>query len=372
MRRIILAVCILTAAFTETFGQYTVYKDDQGHILTRFDEYSSPTSGSGHNEIIYQGSPFLTYPVWKAGKIRLDEKGQDLIGELAYNLVSNEVLCRFSDDPSAKIATPAAFTIDDVSFVRHPNKSAFLTIIHHGPTKLLASYSKQLKPAYGNSSGYGKALDVKGYYKDYTKYYIQKGDATPELISLSKNSLVSTLYEQSEQIASRISTKELTTEDVAKILQYYDTLMAAIRANKPPLRYDPIFTQLLRDKITYPNQAWNQGVYGRVYMGFEVTEQGNVKNVQILSPGNEGVGFTEAVQNAFEYVPNFNPAYRGQYVLPVTFTYVNVKEKAGPHVPVNQLSAERLGNRTLLDEFIVPSNVNKPVIASREVWGYYK
>ncbi|MBD2704919.1 TonB family protein [Spirosoma sp. BT702] len=378
MNRLILITCILSIAFAKTFGQYTVYQDTKGHVLTRFDQYASQTDGPRHNEVLYQGSPFLTYPVWQAGKVRLDESGQVLVCELAYNLVTNEVLCRFPDDLAVKIVTPSAFTINDIEFIRQPNKSIavkqrlYLTILHQGPTKLLASYSKQAKPAYGNNTGYDKDLAVKGYYQDYTKYYIQKGDASPEFISLSKNSLVSVLYEQSEQIAAKISNKELTPDIVAKTLLYYDTLMATTRANKSPLRYEPIFAQLLRDKITYPNRAWNQGIYGRVYIGFEVTEQGSVKNVQILSPGNDGIGFTDMVRNAFNYVPDLNPSLRGQYALPVTFTYTNVKEKADPHVPVNQLPTERLGDRTLLEEFIVPSTVNKPVITSREVWGYYK
>ncbi len=147
---------------------------------------------------------------------------------------------------------------------------------------------------------------------------------------------------------------------------------ASYVSSSVPISNDPVFAQALHQHIIYPGAAWIQAIYSRVYAGFDVDQQGRVKNVTILSPDNAGMGFSEVVRAGLEKMPPLNPSFAGTYALPVAFIYTNQREGKQPHIPVNRLSDDRLAGRTLLGEFVVPVVVTKPVLTSREVWGYFK
>ena len=379
--RFIPLVLVLWIAILKTYGQLTVYQDEKRQILTTYDEYESSTKAASHNRVTYVGSPFLTFPIWQAGKIWLDSKGQALNCELAYNVVNNEVLCRFAGDSTIKTITPEAFIINGTEFARKQNNLSganyrtYFTVIHNGPTKLLTSVSSQIMAMNSTevvNNRYNRDLNIQGIYRTKTRYYIQKGNAQPELISLSKSSILGVLHDQAEKISDKLPAKQLTTNDVIQALTYYDALSTVANENKYPLSIDPVFKQILHDNITYPGLARYNSAYGRVYAGFEVNDQGAVKNIMMLSPDNGGAGFVEIVRKSLERLPNLNPALRGKYALPVTFTFTNSKDKTGPHVPINRLSDDRLEGRTLLEEYVVPFVVSRPVTDTREVWGYYK
>lgn len=370
---ILVTVCLF---LPKIYGQITVYQDKKGQILTTLDSYASGNRSltPTHNRVTYMGSPFLTFPVWQAGTIQLDTKGQEIAGELAYNLATNEVMCRLMGDSTVRLITPEVFTINGKEFLREHHKlpgltyQSYFTRLHGGQTKLLTRLSSRVEEMYNNA--YNR--DIQGIYRTQNQYYIQKGNAQPEFISLTKNSVLTNLYEQAEKIAARLPAKPLTPDDLTKALIYYDSLMAAERANKLPLLADPTFTQTLHEKIIYPNYARTQGVYGRVYAGFDIDERGRIKNIAILSPDNSGFPFDAVVRNALEKLPPVGPVCQGKYALPIAFTFTNSKETTGPHVPLNRLTEERLQDRILLDEYVVPAIVSKPVTTSREVWGYYK
>ncbi|WP_338868106.1 hypothetical protein WBJ53_16645 [Spirosoma sp. SC4-14] len=90
-----------------------------------------------------------------------------------------------------------------------------------------------------------------------------------------------------------------------------------------------------------------------------------------MSPTNIDMGFVEAVRNGLEKMPALNPSFSGTYVLPVSFTFTNSKEHTGAHWTTSQLPTEHLAGRKLLEEFVIPIVVSKPLVVSREVWGYY-
>ncbi len=370
---------------TELWAQCIVFQEKSGQVYTTCDVYSSGTGtqaslAATHNKVTYKGTQFSTFPIWQAGTFRLDSKGTEVQGELAYNLLSNKVLCKLADDSTVRTITPEQFTINGVAYTRQnanlPGVSSFsyFSKLYDGPTRFLVSSGKKLVPVQSGASGngYEKQSGVSGAYQLFRNYFIQKGNAQPEYITLTKKSLLDRFYDQSEKIAPRIPDKNLTLNDVIQVITYYDSLSAASQLNRHPLRNDAVFNQELHNRITYPGAAWNQAVYSRVYAGFEVSELGDVKNVTILSPDNAGFGFTSEVSQALEKLPRLGPGLAGTYALPVAFTYTNATDKAGTHWPVNRLADQYLNGRTLLDEFVVPIVVSKPVTGNREVWGYYR
>jgi TonB family protein len=219
------------------------------------------------------------------------------------------------------------------------------------------------------ANSYEKNQPFTGYYKGDERFYIQKGDAYFEQTNLSRQSLLIILYEQTSQLAPQLSNKQLTVNEVSKLLAQYDSLIVLANGNKPLLSQDVLFSTFLHHHIKYPNQAWNNRVYSRVYTSFEVNETGQLVNINTLSPANTGFGFDQSVQQALRKLTHVKPAYKGKYVLPVSFTYTNRLEDSGTHVPLNTLATEVFEGHTLLDELVVPVIVTKPVHIVREVWG---
>ncbi len=385
MIRFILSSVLFIMLVQQTHGQIAVYQDKKGQILTTTDAYATGrqyATTASHTQVTFLESPFFTFPVWQEGNVQLDKSGKELACQLAYNLVTNEVLCRFAGDSAVKVITPEVFTINNTKFFRLQNSIAgldyrtYFSLLHNGPTKLWMSLSSKIEPrnsAEEIKSRYYKDLNIQGIYRTKTKYYIQKENAGPKLINLSKKSLLDALADQSQALDSKISsTQQLTTNDIIDLLNYYDSRVAAARENELHLSKEDVFKHILQNKIMYPGWVGNQGIYGRVYAGFDIDSMGLVKNIVILSPDNVGFGFTQEVKKALETLSNVDPAFHGRYALPVAFTYTNSREGKGPHVPVNHLPDDRFDHRTVLEEVVVPFVVNKAAIASREVWGYYK
>ncbi|GAB4041024.1 energy transducer TonB [Spirosoma gilvum] len=360
------------------YSQFTVYQNESGQVFTTFDTYSSGINASARTQTTYQGSPFLTYPVWQPGTVLLDKHGKQVDAELAYNLVTNEVLYRFPGDSTVKIITPETFTINSDRFI-HPqgtvsatNFRPYLLVLSDGKTKLLKGITRHLR-AYGRLDSYRKDIYTTGAYITKIDYYIQKGEAKPELINLAKsNTILAVLYEQADKLKAQLPAKTLTPEALIDVLGYYNRLMEGDRTTKSPLMANPTFIQVLHQKITYPAFAQNQGIYGRVYAGFDINNQGQITNVIILSPDNAGFRFDLVVKNALANMPPVNFELQGSYILPVAFILTNTKESSEPHIPVNQLADDRLAGKTVLEEFTVKTTISKPGISSREVWGYYK
>ncbi|QJW90940.1 hypothetical protein HNV11_16930 [Spirosoma taeanense] len=381
---IVLALCtILLQANGQTVavGPYKIYKDGNGQILTTFDVYSYGTSSiisAAHNEVTYLGSPFLTFPIWQKGAIRLDKGSEELACELAYNLVTTEVFCRFASGQKEQVIAPEFFTIHGVTYARQLNKLAgvdyklYTSIKHDGPTKLLESPGSKLKSIRYINTGYGRDPSIKGVYEPLTNYYIQKGYAQPEIINLRKTSILSVLYDKAEQLRNRISKEKLSVDEVIGLLTYYDSLVTADFTDKSALMLDPVFTKALHHNLTYPASAQNQAIYGRVYAAFDINEQGLIRNVTILSPENAGYRFDLIVKKALQKISPVDPALNGKYILPVAFTYTNTNEDGESYIPVNRLSGDRLSGRQVLEEYIVPAVVARPSVTAREVWGYYK
>ncbi len=193
---------------------------------------------STHKQASYLGSQYLTYPTWQNGIIRTGTPGKDLYCELAYDLVNNNVLCRFNGDPKVSYLTPPSFIINGLEFIRQSDTQLgidyqlYATLLHKGQTKLLKSMSNRLI-MYGTSNGYEKDEEFAGVYQTTIKYYIRKGNDRPQQIDFTKKSVVRVLREQAAKIAAILPAGRLTIADIGNALTLYDSLMAETRASQP-------------------------------------------------------------------------------------------------------------------------------------------
>lgn len=336
----------------------------------------SPSPSASHTQQVYLGSEFFTFPIYQQGTMKLDKSGREITCQLAYNVLTNKVLAKMGNK-TATLITPERFTINDIEFTRRTIRGGgnsnriYCTILYRGQTQFLMSLSRYLSgPVSVNGSGSEKRYS--GAYQTKTTYYIQKGEARPELVSLTKKDLLTSLYEYADQIDKRLPNENITTNDVINTLQYYDSLMVTNSTTTLPLNNDAVFNQAIRERITYPSKAWNEGVYGRVYVGFEIARNGKVANVTLLSPENGGYGFEYIVKQSVKKLPILKPDFAGAYVLPVAFTLTSQTDGNQPKRPLNTLPAHRLGDRLVLEEIKIPFSLSRPIVGSHEVWGTYK
>ena len=83
--------------------------------------------------------------------------------------------------------------------------------------------------------------------------------------------------------------------------------------------------------VSYPDEAREKGITGKVYVTFVVDRDGSVANVKVVE--DIGGGCAEAVVEAVKNMPRWKPALRGkkpvrtQFSLPVSF---NLDEEEDP------------------------------------------
>ena len=83
-------------------------------------------------------------------------------------------------------------------------------------------------------------------------------------------------------------------------------------------------SEFIRKNLSYPQEAQDSGIQGRVYVGFAIEKDGSVTDVQILR--GIGGGCDEAVIRVVKAFPKWTPgkhqgrAVRCCYSIPISFT----------------------------------------------------
>jgi hypothetical protein len=208
-------------------GNYKVVENDKGQLVTTFDIYRSDGSAL---QKVYLGSPYLSFPVWQPGTINVDGKGEDVPCQIAYNLFTDEIRCRFPDSGKEIPVAPVAFTVNGVAFVSTPidylgnMARRYYAVFNAGPTRFLVNYRRQFADSFTRSE-HREARSFDGVYVSVERYFIQKDNATPLEIKLTTESLLKALPEKAPQLRQRLRSKTLTKDEVVGALVYYDELM---------------------------------------------------------------------------------------------------------------------------------------------------
>lgn len=91
------------------------------------------------------------------------------------------------------------------------------------------------------------------------------------------------------------------------------------QAIRPSLNNDPDFRQALLQAIRYPVAAQQAQKVAKAYVEFTVDHLGKVTQVQVLNQAHVEAVFQEEVNRLMSQLPTQKPAYRGKYVLPLSF-----------------------------------------------------
>ena len=105
------------------------------------------------------------------------------------------------------------------------------------------------------------------------------------------------------------------------------------------------FLRILATHIRYPEKALEQGVFGTVFLYFEINIQGRACNVKVLGDIGDGCG-AEAMR-VFNLVPNFwltakknGKTYISRFILPVKF---NLNNKKVPETRLSEIKKMKVG-----------------------------
>ncbi|WP_157816066.1 energy transducer TonB [Spirosoma pollinicola] len=124
------------------------------------------------------------------------------------------------------------------------------------------------------------------------------------------------------------------------------------------LSQDPVFSTVLNRRLRYPRQAEWSSVYGRVFAEFTIDDKGHVQDISILNHSEKGTyyGLEPTIITALKKLPSLNLRYTGSYILPVSFIYVDYRQKDKPFVPKDTLYIQDLAGRIALKEIKIMGN----------------
>jgi hypothetical protein len=216
------------------YGQCTVSMDDQKRIVTICQSYAEPNGllinrtdrQQGMAQTVYLGSEYLTYPVWQNGSLTMSGSKTAIPCRIAFNLMTNQVICRFPEDSAIHLVAPDAFTINDIPFVSRVNgksERAYYRVLYAGKTRLLVQYKCTLRPT--NREPYAlldQAFD--GIYQRQNNLYIQQNNEPIQRVRLSRKSLV-TVLNALGKLPDYHAPKKLTVQELVAAIAYYDGFM---------------------------------------------------------------------------------------------------------------------------------------------------
>lgn len=197
--------------------KHTVLKDSLGRVLTLFD-YGKK------NQLYVMGTPYWAYPTWQAGTVQLSEEVTPMACQVAYNVVSNDLLFRFNDDQEVYAYIPARFSIGPVQFVRHftpGNYPTYYRVLYSGKAQLLENFRRKVIRL--NKLPFDKAYTylIGRYSALEENYFIQLPGHKMKSVQLTRHSVLNVLKNNVDTIHLPPG-PTLTVQDITNALADYD------------------------------------------------------------------------------------------------------------------------------------------------------
>ncbi|MGA0556684.1 hypothetical protein ACO2Q8_08540 [Larkinella sp. VNQ87] len=224
-------IALLTVAASFCHGQCIVSQDQQQRIVTICQSYvppnglliNRPDRQQAKTQTVFLGSEYLTYPVWQDGTLEFDGQTRSIACRLAFNLMTNQILCQFPGDSVVREIWPDAFTINAMPFVSQidrQGKRSYFQVVYNGKTRLLAHYSCRFRRE--EREPYSPELLFSGRYEQRQRFFIQRDDRSLQRVTLSRKSLLQVLPDQSGKLPGYLTKSKLDLQELVDALAYYD------------------------------------------------------------------------------------------------------------------------------------------------------
>ncbi|WP_460674020.1 hypothetical protein [Larkinella ripae] len=230
-KRVRILVGLLTVLAVESQGQCVVTEDKQKRVVTICQGYTAPLGllvnrtdrKQSLSQTVYLGSEYLTYPVWQHGSLEFGNRRNAISCQIAYNLLTSQVLCQFEGDSVIRTVTPDAFTINDIHFVSQLNSKGdrtYYRVLYAGKIRLLAQYKCSLRRVEKEPYTLDQAFD--GTYNRQKSFFIQRDDQPLRRVGLSRKSLLDALDGTPDKLPDYLTKKKLTIYELVDAVAYYD------------------------------------------------------------------------------------------------------------------------------------------------------
>lgn len=217
--------CIIFPQAKAQIGLGTVSTDLKGRVVTTY-KLIDP---DGNQIQTYLGSPYLGDHVWHPGALIYRDQ-QQRPGQIAYNLILNQIQYRSTDSSTAITALPDEFIVEGERFVSAPlkglgaNQLTYFQVLYGGKTTLLRRYRKRFMLLDRNSYGVKTAYDdmFNGQYVASQELFILKKGDEPQLVALTVKSITKALKGLDPILAKQLDSSPLTEDTLIYILNEYD------------------------------------------------------------------------------------------------------------------------------------------------------
>lgn len=217
--------CTIFTQAKAQIGLGTVSTDLKGRVVTTY-KLIDP---DGNQIQTYLGSPYLGDHVWHPGALIYRDQ-QQRPGQIAYNLVLNQIQYRSTDSSAAITALPDEFIVEGERFVSAPlkggggNQLTYFQVLYSGTTTLLRRYRKRFMLLDRNSYGVKTAYDdmFNGQYVASQELFILKKGGEPQLVALTVKSITKALKGLDPILAKQLDSSPLTEDTLIYILKEYD------------------------------------------------------------------------------------------------------------------------------------------------------
>jgi hypothetical protein len=233
----LLLVTTTTISFAQT-DKTLVGTEENLRNISRLAGVVYTTNMDGLYEGI-KGTPYL-FNEWKQGNIYLNDNTYINDVNIKYNIYTDDILYLNSKSGDSLIIDRSLINSFEIAGDNSNNlllfkeinlkpgksdKSTFVKVIHDGKSKFIVKYSKTfIKADYKGAYSAGRKYDE---YTDDFQYYIIKNESNPDKIKLNKRSVTKVLSDKDDKIKFYLDEHKLALDnedDVAKLLQYYDSI----------------------------------------------------------------------------------------------------------------------------------------------------
>lgn len=214
-----------------SYGQCVVAKDQVGRLVTTCSRYAPkegllmnrPDQSQALTTTTYEGSPYLSFPIYEDGFLELGANQPPIGCKIAFNLVTNQVLCQLTGDSVGHAILPDAFRVGRGRFVCQlgPNdERVYYLILYAGKSRVLAQLETTLRLTKQEPYRLEERFD--GRYSRQERYFIELAGKAAQSVSLSKKSVRKVLQVTSDQRLTSAHKNKLTVPELVGAVARYD------------------------------------------------------------------------------------------------------------------------------------------------------
>lgn len=172
---------------------------------------------------VYAGSPYLSYPVYEDGLLEFRSNNQKIPCKIAFNLQTNQLLCRLANDSTERAIFPDVFTIGTKRFITktdHSGNRIYYMVLYAGKSKLLMQLKMALKLT--ERRPYDQDILNDGAFIRQEHYFIELADSTLRSVHLTRKSVLKALGSVPGRALPSGKKNKMTVPDVVKAVAGYD------------------------------------------------------------------------------------------------------------------------------------------------------